>query len=67
MFKKLQTKLAGYKTYAVGLITAILGVINAVHLHKFDFQNISAFIAAGGITALRASVSKVESALKAKK
>ena len=67
MFKNLQSKLAGWKTYLVGLVTAILGTINAVKIGHLDFQNVAAFIAAGGLTALRAGVAKVEQAFKAKK
>lgn len=65
--KNLQSKLAGYKTYIVGVITAVLGVINIIHVGHFSYVNISAFVAAGGLSALRAGVSKVEKALKAKK
>ncbi len=67
MFKNLQSKLAGYKSYLVGLVTAVLGLVNAIKVGHLDFQNVAAFIAAGGLTALRAGVSKVEKAFKAKK
>lgn len=67
MFKKLQAQVSGYKTYIVGIVVAVLGVINAVHIGKLDFQNVSAFVAAGGLGALRAGVKKVELAVSAKK
>ena len=67
MFKNLQTKLVGYKTYAVGVVSAVLGLVNAIKIKHLDFQNVSAFVTAGGLTALRAAISKVEAALKAKK
>ena len=67
MFKNLQTKLAGWKTYIVGIVTAVVGLVNAVKIGHLDFQNIVAFVSAGGLVALRAGVAKVEKAVKAKK
>lgn len=67
MFKNLQTKLAGWKTYIMGVVAAVIGLVNAVKIGHLDFQNIVAFISAGGLVALRAGVAKVEKAVKAKK
>lgn len=65
--KNLLNKISGYKTYIVGVITAVLALINAIHVGHLDYQNIAGFIAAGGLTALRAGVKKVELAINAKK
>lgn len=67
MFKKVQSAVSGFKTYAVALFAAVLGVVNVFQVHHFDVTNVAAFVSAGGLGALRAAVSKVELALKAKK
>lgn len=64
--KKLQTTLAGYKSYIVAVVAALVGVYQVVHVSHLNTASVTAFLAAGGLAALRAAVAKVENALKAK-
>lgn len=63
----MRSKLNGYKTYCVGLVTALIGLYQTVHLGHLSTTSVSAFLAAGGLGALRASIKKVELAIKAAK
>lgn len=58
--------LSGYKTYGVAVITAIVGVVNIIHHSNLNFENVTALLGAGGLSALRAAIAKVELALKTK-
>jgi hypothetical protein len=63
----MRSKLNGYKTYLVGVITALLGIYNVVRIGHFSTASVAAFVAAGGLASLRAAIAKVEKALAAKK
>lgn len=56
--------LTGYKTYIVAVVTAALGVYNLTTKVHVDTNSIIAFLAGGGMAALRAAVAKVEAAVK---
>jgi len=59
--------LSGYKTYIVAVVTAVLGVYNLTTSVHLTTVSIMAFVAAGGLAALRSAVAKVEAAIKSPK
>jgi hypothetical protein len=59
--------LAGYKTYIVAAVTALVGVYNLTTKVHASSSSIEAFLGAGGLAALRAAIAKVEAALKTTK
>jgi hypothetical membrane protein len=65
--KNPSSTLAGYKTYIVAVVTALVGVYNLTTKVHLDTNSVVAFLSAGGMAALRAAVAKVEAALQAKK